>query len=718
MKVSICKNYDYTKGKDENHHRVAYGWSLKEIPWTEDEIVKLTTKNAVSGNEFKSGHKVNTDWMKTHCLMLDFDGGPYTLDWLLKEQHQWQFNSYVFSSQNHQKIKVTDSGKSLPACDRLRALIPLESPIKTIFDLRAVDKVFTQKYNQDGFDRTAFQEARYFAHGTTVVSSFIDGKGSLDWTALPCLYESHRPVKKPGRPKVSENEYFSFRFSDVVGDAEDQDISIKDLKPKSPIYCPVCGHSKYRSNTGHNAVLMINQDTELPFIFCSSCKSRGLGAGGEGVYNLHKDDAYRLKSEKLNATVFIDTLTSRYLGGCFEKGLDDFVVRPLTSIDHVKQFCHYHDLPIPEYFPRARYDLVFNSDETFAYDDGFVNKYIAPKVLRTPIPAGHKANLPKNIGQVIDHVLAHDDEIKNQFYNDLAWFVQNRKKLITTYLFQGVEGTGKGFLFNHILQPIFGALYCTQTDQDAFGNQFNGFLQDNVLVLVNEVSGNFSRSEQQSLSTIEKMKIAITDENIQIEGKNRDRINGRNCCSFLFATNRPHGVVLSESDRRFNVAPMQKVKIHDTSWWPGYDQLVRLVNSELQELIWYLKQHEVEVTKIGKVVDNEPKRLLQVMSQSNADQFFAAVKDGDVTWLREHLPEDDEAKYCSSSILSRFNGKVKVRVSELCALYNALGNKRLSTIAFGKLAAGYLGESTLYSDRGQKLRGWEIEWEQSKSIFE
>ena len=106
------------------------------------------------------------------------------------------------------------------------------------------------------------------------------------------------------------------------------------------------------------------------------------------------------------------------------------------------------------------------------------------------------------------------------------------------------------------------------------------------------------------------------------------------------------------------------------------------------------------------------------MSQSNADQFFAAVKDGDVSWLHDHLPEEGDEKYSSSSILSRFNGKVKVRVGELCALYNALGNKHLSTIAFGKLAAGYLGESTLYSDRGQKLRGWEIEWKNTVNIFE
>jgi hypothetical protein len=574
---------------------------------------------------------------------------------------------------------------------------------------------FIKKYEGEGFDRTAFEPNRYFAHGTTDVSSFVDGRGFMDWKTLPGLYDSHKLLRKPGRPKVSEDEFFSFKFSDIIEDCHGNDVTVKNLNPNTPIFCPVCGHSENRSNAGHNAVIMLNEDTGLPFIFCSSCKSRGLGAGGEGVYNLHRDDAYQLKSEELNATVFIDTLSSRYMGGCVENGLDEFVVRPLISIDHVKQFCKYHDLPTPEFFPRARYELVFKSDETFAYERGFVNKYIAPKVLINRVPTGHISRLPKNIGLVIDHVLGGDIEIKDQFYNDLAWFAQNRKKLITTYLFQGVEGTGKGLLFNHVFRPIFGSLYCTQTDQDAFGNQFNAFLQDNVLVLVNEVSGNFSKSEQQSLSTIEKMKIAITDENIQIEGKNKDRINGKNNCSFLFATNRPHGVVLSESDRRFNVAPMQSVKLHDTEWWSGYDRLVEIIRTELQEFVWYLKQHVVDESRIGKVIDNKPKRLLQVMSQSNADQFFEAVKKGDVSWLRDHIQESDEDSYHSGFDAKRYlnglNGLVAVRVSELCALYNTLMRKQLATVAFGKLAAGYLGESKIVGKRPDRFRGWAINWQ-------
>jgi hypothetical protein len=713
MKISKCKNYSPNQGKDYNNSRVAYGWDSVEVPWEHDKIVDLTTKYGISGNEFRDGHKLKDSWVGTSAIMLDLDGGDFTNEWLISEQSEWKFNSYIYSSQNHQKEKVKKSGKTLPACDRLRALIPLDTPIKTIFDLQAVTEYFIDKYQGEGFDKTSFEQNRYFAHGNTIVSNFVDDKAPLDWKNLPGLYDSHKPKVKVSRPE--SDKYYTFILEDVITDGDGNKVLIQDIKPDTPIYCPVCGHEDYRTNTGHNAVIKINDKTKLPFIFCSSCKSRGLGAGGNGVYNIHNDDGYSFSAKKQNCIVFIDTLTSRYMGGCIESGMEDYIIRPLITIDHVKQFCKYHKLPTPDIFPRARHELVFASDEIFDNMKGFVNKYIATSLLKTPAPDDHLSKLPKYIDNIIDHVLAHDDEIKSQFYNDLAWFIQNRKKLITTYLFQGIEGTGKGFLFSNVLRPILGSMYCSQADQDAFGNRFNSFLQDNVLVLVNEVSGNFSKSENGNLCTIEKMKIAITDEYIQIEGKNKDRINGKNNCSFLFATNRPHGVTLSDSDRRFNVAPWQTQKLHDTKWWPGYNELKKLVSDELQEFVWYLKQYAVDANKIGRVIENDPKKLLQIMSQSNADQFFKAVKDGDYIWLKDHLIENDEYHKKDSwieidTLLDGLKDRKSISGKELCMLYNVIARKNLSAIAFGKLAAEYLGKSIIIRNGKDVFRGWEIEW--------
>jgi len=707
MRISVTKHYDATKGKEYNNDRVAKGWTLTNFTWTEDSVKNLTTQHGISCNEYSSNHKTTENWVATHIVMLDFDDGKVTTSQLLTDQKNWSFDSYIYSSQNHQKPKEKN-GKVVSKCDRLRVLIPLKEPITEITDLKAVEGYFRTKYPT--IDQTFMGRSRYFAHGTTEISSFQNSQGPLKWRELPGLDQFRQAIPKRSWKRKTEK---LIKLSDQILDADKKTIKVKDILPDKPIYCPFCGLSEDRTGDGHNAVIKIN-DAGLPFLFCSSCQSRGMG--NKGVYNFHEVDGYVYRLGLDDKLVFIDTLKARYMGGCFEEGLDDYIVRDLGGTDLAKQFCKYHEIPYPDTFPRARFELIFNSDERAEFDKGYVNKYSVTDLLKTPNPPGHVAKKPKYIGKLIDHVMAHDSAITDRFYNDMAWFVQNRKKLITSHLWQGVEGTGKGFLFDNVLRPILGKLYCAQADQDAFGTQFNSFLTDNVLVLVNEVSGNFSASEGKNLSTIEKMKIAITDEHIQIEGKNKDRFNGKNVCSFLLATNRRDAITLSENDRRFNVAPRQEIKLHNTTWWPGYQQLLVLVEKELQEFVWYLKQYSLDVSLIGKVIDNEPKRVLQIMSQTNMEMFFQAVGKGDLDWIEdkvvtEHSGYDaDKRNEHIKGILFRLLDSDRVSVNDLGDLYNNVNGKKLTTVAFGRMAAGHLGASKPLKIGGKTLQGFMVDW--------
>ena len=721
MKISVCENYDPKQTKDYNNNRVAKGWSLREIAWEGLAIKTLAAEHGISGNEFSDGQRRNNSWAGAHAIMLDFDSGDMTKEQLLAEQQNWQFDSYIFSSQNHQRDKVKGDKVEL-ACDRLRVLIPLASPIKTEYDREAVEQYFVGRYNAGDrklLDATFMGKARYFAHGTTEVSSFVKGKGPMNWQDIPDL---HTHVKKPGRPSKVDKLELTFRFNQEVKTGDGRMMSIKDVPMGTRIYCHVCGDSPDRKNDGDNAFIENNKEG-IPFIYCSSCHHYEKGVGKKGVYNLHPDDAYLLKSEELEAMAFIDTMTSTYRSFCREPGLDEPVIRQLSTMNHVEQFNKSQGLPNPEVYPRARLELHPEKDDIINFDEGYVNKYMVPQVMKNPLPDGHLAKFPEFTGKIIDHVLAHDKEVKDHFYNDLAHLVQTRKKMITTYLFQGVEGTGKGVLFTKMLRPIFGERYCTSTDQDAFGGQFNSFLEDNILVLVNEVSGNFSTSEKRNLSTIEKMKIAITDEYIQIEGKNKDRINGRNCCSFFFASNRRHGVVLSSNDRRFNVAPRQEVKIQSTDWWPGYDELKKIIADELQEFVWYLKQYPVDHSLIGKVIDNEPKRVLQALSRSNAEDFFDAVNKGDLDWIRNNMAPRSgynadvklfEMRMLANSLMAQNASAMK----DLCMLYNYINHKDLPVNTFGKLAAGYLPRAKSIKVGSRTIWGIRIDWKGEPGLFD
>ncbi len=709
-KISVNGHYDATKGKEYNNDKVAKGWSTTEYSWTESSVLKLTTQHGISCNEYSTGHRSNENWVGTNAIMLDFDDGIMTKERLLAEQTRWRFDSYVYSSQNHQKPKIKKDGTIIPPCDRLRVLIPLNAPIIELGDLLAVKELFKNRYPT--IDQSFMGQIRYFAHGTTEVSSYKNSQGPLRWSALPGLEEARKAVS--AKPSWTKKKELVVRLNDAVLDADGRECLISDVLPDTPIYCPFCGKSEERTGGGHNAVIKIN-GKDLPFLFCSSCQSRG--QGNQGVYNFHPVDGYIYRMMLDDKLVFIDTLEGKYMGGCFENGSADYVVRDLKGTQLAKQFCKYHEIPYPDPYPRARFELVFSSDSRADFDNGFVNKYSVTDVLKAPVPAGHVAKLPKYIGKLISHIMADDTQIINRFYNDYAHFIQNRVKLITAHLWQGVEGTGKGLFFSNVMQPILGKGYCVETDQDAFSGQFNSFLTDDVLVLVNEVSGNFSSFEGKNLSTIEKMKIAITDEHIQIESKGKDRVNSTNVCSFLFATNRRDGITLSNNDRRFNVAPRQEVKLHDTSWWPGYRQMLALVRGELQEFVWYLKQYQVNEDLVGKVIENEPKRVLQVMSKSNAEMFFEAVKAGDLSWLKENVilekskwDKDEMGNVQIQLILSKLEGADKISSADLRVLYNIIYNKALSFQALGRLATGYLGESEDINFAGSTLKGFKIKW--------
>jgi len=714
MFINKCKNYNKNESKGYNNDKVAHSWQLEEVNWIKDDIVSLTTMHGISCNEYIRDHKVSDDWIATHCIMLDFDDGSMTVDDLLSMQKRWRYNSYVYNSQNHQKDKSDKDGKIVPASDRLRALIPLSEPIRSEIDRNAVEQALISYFKKSGknLDASFLGKSRYFAHGGSLISSFVADKKPMNWRTIPGL-----KYRNKGRKKKSE-DFFS--LNDYVKDKDNNELLISDIDTKTIIYCPVCGDAPYRSSDSHNAFIDINDD-ELPFIFCSSCQAREMGVNGKGTYNLHPDDAYRIKSNEYQTAVFIDVVQSDLYSIGIEAGQSGPIVRPIKNQFFAEQFCKSNDLPVPDVYPRARLLYVFDKDDIVNFDNGYVNKYVAPDVLKTDVPDGHNAKLPQCIGKLIDHVLGHDDEIKERFYNDFAYLVQQRKKLITSYLFQGTEGTGKGFLFNNIVRKIFGDRYCSETNMDAFNNRFNSFLVENVIVLVSEVSANFASSEKQGLSIIEKMKMAITDTYIQIEGKNKDRNNGENNCTFFFATNRHHGIVLSKDDRRFNVAPRQEVKLHDAQWYPGYNELIRIVADELQEFVYYLKQYDVDQSLIGKVIDNEPKRLLQAFSTTDADDFFEAVNNGDVSWFRDNVIAKDgyngDEKFMEiNRLIDGLCNSNRTSTRDLCKIYNYINNKNLPVHRFTKLAGQKL-KVKQFRQGNDRIQGIEMVWNDEKDIF-
>ena len=229
FRVSVNPNYDPNLPKDSNHARVATGWESMEVSWTFEAVHALVIESGISPGFFHEGKRANSSWEGMDSVMLDFDDGLMTERDLLSLQQGWEFDSYVFSSQNHQRVK---NGKE--ACDRLRAFIPLSRCIYDLGELEVVKQYFLETI--PGIDASCFDPSRYFAHGTDVVSSFECERGFLD---VERLLEYMAPSPS-GKGPV---------YTDAVLEGLKRDELDKRIGLPSPeeIEVPEEGHYPYRA---------------------------------------------------------------------------------------------------------------------------------------------------------------------------------------------------------------------------------------------------------------------------------------------------------------------------------------------------------------------------------------------------------------------------------------------------------------------------------------
>ncbi len=339
-----------------------------------------------------------------------------------------------------------------------------------------------------------------------------------------------------------------------------------------------------------------------------------------------------LKSdENTRVLAFRDRRSDAYFMGHYneETGYAEF-----HRTSDQSKIAHYfieHGLQAPSYIPTWDYAFRFDKRQVIDVDSKFLNRY-CPTPYMDIEPARKAPALPPIIHKVIHSVFCGEPELIEHFLNWVAAIYQHRIKTQTAWLIQGTEGTGKGVLFNHILSPIFGGDYCKKTSINQIEDQFNQYLEDTVLLFIDESDVSTSLNSQKIMS---RLRDYITEPTMTIRPMRANLYQAPSYLNIIVATNRPAAVLLTSSDRRFNIAPRQEAFLDLSD--ADMDQL----SKELEPFALHLASREVDLHAARRPIQTQARDELVQTTVSSTDAVAEALLHGDFEFFYEALPSSD-----------------------------------------------------------------------------
>lgn len=249
------------------------------------------------------------------------------------------------------------------------------------------------------------------------------------------------------------------------------------------------------------------------------------------------------------------------------------------------------------------------------------------KTLKDMCPASHF---------VMNHVLNGDTELRH-FLNWIAMALQTKKKIGTTWLMQGVQGTGKGIMWEEVLRPLFGKNNTKKSTIDELEDRFDTQFTTKTLVLIDE----FRHSEAKGSKRLEsRLKIMATESEYSVRAMHKEYNESENFFNMIFYSNAGDAARIEESDRRWNVAPRQRIslraRLNPTDSEKAIEHIERLIEKirgETETLANFFKSFEVNTAQARNALENQAKNDLRSASRTRTEDFTAAIYSGDAAWF-------------------------------------------------------------------------------------
>lgn len=289
-------------------------------------------------------------------------------------------------------------------------------------------------------------------------------------------------------------------------------------------------------------------------------------------------------------------------------------------------------LPTIEKAPCFEILTDFQNDKVIDVEQRLINTFKKTDILKNPITTG---NIPREIDIILRHLCKDDEFTYEHLIKWLAAVIQFRRSLRTAWIFTGVQGTGKGVLFN-IMQRIIGYEYTLNPLLGQFDDQFiSGSLDGKLFVMVDEADQESSKNAPNILA---KLKQSITEERVTIRKMRQEAYLGFNSLNFIFCSNKRAPMEIELSDRRFNVAPYQDTRLIDVMSLEDINDKA-LSDEQIKEFCGFLLNLDVDINDVQKAINTEAKRELIETSLNSFSRTIEELKSGNLDYFIDNCPD-------------------------------------------------------------------------------
>lgn len=243
-----------------------------------------------------------------------------------------------------------------------------------------------------------------------------------------------------------------------------------------------------------------------------------------------------------------------------------------------------------------------------------------------------------HITALLDNLLPIKEQ-KEYFLNWLSYIFATNKKTRVAVLIRGIQGTGKGVLWEQIIQHFYGENFTLTVENEALGSNFSPDGMDRVMfVLYNEIKGDFRDGNV----VYEKLKIHITDSTIKFEEKGITAFQITNNFNCIFFSNHKTPLQIQGGDRRYSIFSTRSRKLKDVAFEDFNETEVQFIeniqnerNSFLIDLVMYQYDNILATT----CMETEEKEAIYRASMTKIEILADKVKKLDENYLINELIE-------------------------------------------------------------------------------